>query len=355
MNVVVVGAGVIGAACADALAGAGHAVHVLDMRGPGRGASQASAGVLAPFIEGHHGDPLLDLCTESLSLYNAFVEGARERSGRVVEYARTGTVEVALSEADQARLSALHAWLQSQQIPSEWLDAAAAHALDPAIAVTTRGALRIPAHGFVNVPQLVSALAQSAKFRGATVESPTEVIRVEPTKAHVTVVIDGAPRVADAVVIAAGSWSSRVRIAGLPPIEVKPIRGQLLHLTWPDAAPMPKQVVWAEKCYTVPWSDRTLLVGATVEDVGFDERSTVAGIHALMAAVGEILPGAWRASLKEVRVGLRPSPSGLVPLIGPAPNSPRVILATGHFRNGVMLAPLTAGRVVAALSNIGHA
>lgn len=350
MNIVVVGAGVIGASCADALAGAGHSVHVLDMRGPGRGASQASAGVLAPYIEGHHGDPLLDLCTESLSLYDAFVAGVRDRSGRVVQYERTGTVEVAITEADYARLRSLHAWLVAQGIESGWLDAAEAHAHDPAISPDIRGALRIGAHGFVNVPQLVSALMQSAKFRGASVESPTEVIRVEPSKAQVNVVIDGASRACDAVVIAAGSWSSRIRVAGLPPIEVKPIRGQLLHLAWADDLPMPKQVVWGERCYTVPWADRTLLVGATVEDVGFDERSTVAGVHELMAAVGEILPAAWRASLKEVRVGLRPAPAGQVPLIGPAPNSARVILATGHFRNGVMLAPLTAARVAAAVA-----
>lgn len=351
MNVVVVGAGVIGAACADALAADGHRVHVLDMRGPGRGASQASAGVLAPFIEGHHGDPLLDLCTESLSLYDDFVARVRETSGRSVEYARTGTVEVAVTEADQARLQTLHASLVAKGVEAEWLDGDAAHAFDPAICAHTSGALRIAAHGFVHVPQLVSALAQSARFRGATIESPTEVIRVEPSKALVKVVIDGNVRECDAVVIAAGSWSSRVRIAGLPPIEVKPIRGQLLHLTWPESLPMPKQVVWAERCYTVPWADRTLLVGATVEDVGFDERSTVAGVHGLMEAVGEILPGAWQASLKEVRVGLRPSTATNVPFVGPAANSPRVILATGHFRNGVMLAPLTAQMVTRAVNS----
>ena len=351
MHVVVIGAGVIGASCADALAAAGHRVHVLDMRGPGRGASHASAGVLAPYIEGHHGDPLLDLCTESLGLYDDFIARAREMSGRVVEYARTGTVEVALTEADQVRLHTLHASLTAKGVAADWLDEAAAHAFDPAISAHTRGALRIAAHGFVNVPQLIAALVQAARFRGATFESPTEVIRVEPSKSIVKVVIDGEVRECDAVVIAAGGWSSRVRIAGLPPTEVKPIRGQLLHLTWPESLPMPKQVIWAERCYTVPWSDRTLLVGATVEDVGFDERSTMAGVHGLMAAVGEILPGAWQASLKEVRVGLRPATPTNVPMVGPAANSPRVILATGHFRNGVMLAPLTAQLVGRALNS----
>lgn len=354
MNVIVIGAGVIGASCADALAGAGHRVHVLDMRGPGRGASHASAGVLAPFIEGQHGDPLLEWCIESLSLYDNFIAGVRERSGRAVEYARTGTVDVALTEAEETRLKATLPSILARGVEAEWLDGVAAQAADPAISKSARGALRIPTHGFVNVPQLVAALAQSARFRGATFESPTEVIRVEPSKAMVKVVIDGDVRECDEVVIAAGSWSSRVRIAGLPPIDVRPIRGQLLHLGWPDDLPMPKQVVWADRCYTVPWTDRTLLVGATVEDVGFDERSTVAGVHGLMAAVGEILPGAWRALLKEVRVGLRPAPSGLVPLVGPAADSSRVILATGHYRNGVMLAPLTADKVAAHVGLGSH-
>jgi glycine oxidase len=100
--------------------------------------------------------------------------------------------------------------------------------------------------------------------------------------------------------------------------------------------------------------DRTLLVGATVEDVGFDERSTVAGVRDLMDAVGEILPAAWQAALKEVRVGLRPAPSGQVPLVGPMSVSPRVILATGHYRNGVMLAPLTARKVVEHVGMVSH-
>lgn len=346
MRITVIGAGVIGAACADALARAGHEVRVLDMRGPGRGASQASAGVLAPWIEGHHGDPLLDLCIESLGLYDAFVDDVRASSGLPIDYARTGTVEVALTEGHEARLRASARQLAAAGVAAEWLDGPAVYADDPAISRSVRGGLRIPAHGHVHVPQLIAALLQSATHAGATVEYPTSVIRVEPTKVDVSIVIDGDRRVADAVVVAAGAWSGKVRIANLPPVEVRPIRGQLLHLTWPDARPLPSQVVWAERCYLVPWRDRTLLVGATVEDVGFDERTTVAGIRDLMDAAGEVLPGVWQAALKEVRVGLRPAPSGTTPLVGPASPGSRVLLATGHFRNGAMLAPLTARDIV---------
>jgi glycine oxidase len=310
--------------------------------------------VLAPFIEGHHGDPLLELCTQSLELYDAFIARVRETSGRAVEFARTGTLEVAMSDSDADRLRRLHATLVRNGIDTEWLEGGEARAFDPAVASTCAGALRIPAHGFVNVPQLIAALVQSARLQGATFEAPAEVVRVEPARDRVSLVLDGVQRESDVVVIAAGSWSGRVRVAGLPPVDVKPIRGQLLHLAWPDNHPMPKQVVWAERCYTVPWMDRTLLVGATVEDVGFDERSTVAGVRDLMDAVGEILPAAWQAALKEVRVGLRPAPSGQVPLVGPMSVSPRVILATGHYRNGVMLAPLTARKVVEHVGMVSH-
>jgi glycine oxidase len=352
MKVIVIGAGVIGCACAESLAAAGLDVHVIDMRGPGRGASQASAGVLAPFIEAGEGEPLLDLCAESLSMYDAFVANAREKSGRAIEYARTGTLDMAMNEAEAAKLRSLESWLAGRRISAEWLEGPALRAAEPAASPSAVGGLFIPAHGFVSVPDLVAALAQAARFQGATFENPVEAVRVDASKSRTTVIADGRAMDADAVVVAAGSWSGRVRIANLPAIDVRPIRGQLLHLAWPDHAAMPARVVWASRCYTVPWANRTLLVGATVEDVGFDERSTAAGIAELLAAVNEILPASTRAALSEVRVGLRPAASTSTPLIGPIKEQPRVILATGHYRNGVMLAPITAARVRDAVLSV---
>jgi glycine/D-amino acid oxidase-like deaminating enzyme len=146
---------------------------------------------------------------------------------------------------------------------------------------------------------------------------------------------------ADHVVVAAGSWSRRVRVAGLPVLPVRPIRGQLLHLKWAGEAP-PARIVWGSRCYTVPWTDGSLLVGATVEDVGFDEASTVDGVRTLTDAVAELLPGSRAAAIDEVRVGLRPeTPDGL-PIIGACAAAPNVTFATGHYRNGILLTPLTA-------------
>ena len=356
MKVVVVGAGVIGAACADALAADGHQVQVIDMRSPGRGASLASAGMLVPFIEASDGDPLLDLCMQSLAMYDDFVAGVRERSGRAIEYARTGSLHVALTDADVTRLTALAAWLNGKHIACRWLEGDAIRQAEPAVTPKALGALLIETHGFVSVQDLVPALMQAAKFGGAVSETPVEAVRIDPRAHSARVIIGNNTRTidADVVVLAAGAWSGRVHVTGAPDLPVRPIRGQLLHLRWPDDIPMPKQIAWGGGCYTVPWANRSLLVGATAEDVGFDERSTVAGVSTLMAAVVNLLPDASRAALLEVRVGLRPAAPTHMPIIGPLAGQPRVIAATGHLRNGIMLTPMTASLVRQAISAVGQ-
>jgi glycine/D-amino acid oxidase-like deaminating enzyme len=177
MRVLVVGAGVIGVAVADALAAGGAEVTVIEMRSPGRGASQASAGVLAPYTEAHGKTTLLELCARSLDQFDQFLSTVRERSGRAVEYSRTGTIEVALTAAEAIPLQAAHAWLNNAGIASEWMDAAQLRSFEPSVSPSAVGGLLIGAHGFVQVSALVAALVQSARFGGATFESPVEAGR----------------------------------------------------------------------------------------------------------------------------------------------------------------------------------
>src|SRR5579862_647143 len=341
-SVVVIGAGVIGCAIADALAVRGADVAVLDIRSPGRGASQASAGVLAPYIEADEDNPLLSLGVRSLNLFDGFISGVRERSGLPIEYSKTGTLDIALSDADVERLSASRAWLARTGVAHEWIDAAHLAAFESAVSPSARGALFIPGHKFVGVASLIKALALGARFSGARFEWPVEVARVDPKSDRVLVSAGERRYEADFAVVAGGSWSGRVRVGGMKHFGVRPIRGQLLHLTWPAKTAVPARVVWGPRCYTVPWSDGSLLVGATVEDVGFDERSTVDGVRGLLDAVSELLPASRGASLEQVRVGLRPAAADGLPLIGPLESAPNVIIATGHYRNGILLAPLTA-------------
>jgi glycine oxidase len=350
--VVVVGAGIIGAAIADALVARGAGVTVLDRRSPGRGASQASAGILAPFAEGRTKGPLLDLGRRSLDLFDGFVDGARKRSGMPVEYSRAGTLDIALNEDEAGRLGLTRSWLEQEGLEHDWVTGDRLRALEPTVSSAAVAGLLIPAHGFVAVEPLVRALVHGARLAGAVFEAPVEAVSVDDRGSSVVVQAGGRSYEADAVVLAAGSWTGRVRIRQAPRFTVRPIRGQLLYLRWSDE-PRPSRVVWGADCYVVPWADGTVLVGATVEDVGFDESATVEGVAALTRAANELLPGAASATFEAVRVGLRPDmPDGL-PAIGPLDEASNVVVATGHYRNGILLAPLTA-RVVARFLLDGH-
>jgi glycine oxidase len=151
---------------------------------------------------------------------------------------------------------------------------------------------------------------------------------------------DGTDWTADAVVIAAGSWSGQLGLREAAARDVRPVRGQLLRLSW-HGEPL-THVLWGPDCYVVPWLDGTVLVGATMEEVGFDERTTAAGVRDLLDAVCELIPEAWGASFVEARAGLRPATRDGLPIIGRSTEVAGVFYATGHFRNGVLLAPLTA-------------
>jgi glycine oxidase len=229
-------------------------------------------------------------------------------------------------------------------VDAQWLEPGAVREIEPMIQPDLRGALFIPAHGAVRVSSLLGALVDSARLRGAVFESPVEAATVTSGRDAVSVRVGDDRREADMVVVATGSWSKRVRIENIPALPVRPVRGQLLQLRWADDRP-PRRVLWGPRCYAVPWSDGTLLVGATAEEVGFNESATVAGVRRLTSAVVDLLPSAAMAAFEAVRVGLRPAlPDGL-PAIGPISRAPRVVVATGHFRNGILLAPLTASLV----------
>ena len=340
MHVIVIGAGIIGAAIADLLARRGADVTILEMRAPGRGASQASAGILAPYTEAHQHSPLLELGARSLALYDSFIRGLVERTGRAVEYARSGTLEVAFDDEHAQPLRASADWLRARGIEHQWLNAEEIRTVEPSVSAAAVGGLLIPAHGFVAVRPLVTALLHSARFHGAVLQTQSEVGEITAAADHVELSSRDRRWRADSVVVAAGSWTKAIRIKGGSPVPTRPIRGQLLHLRWSGANP-PGRVVWGPECYVVPSTDGSLLVGATMEDVGFDERTTVDGVTGLLHAAVRLLPAAATASLEGVRVGLRPQ-VGELPVIGPLPGMPRVTIATGHYRNGVLLAPVTA-------------
>jgi glycine/D-amino acid oxidase-like deaminating enzyme len=174
------------------------------------------------------------------------------------------------------------------------------------------------------------------------------VRRVHSRDGDLIVETDRGSLTGNAVVLAAGSWSAEVAIDDVrTPVPVRPVRGQLLALGW-IGTPL-RRVTWSSRCYLVPWDDGTLLVGATVEDAGFDERATVAGVRDLLEAASDLIPHAWSAGFRCARVGLRPATADGLPVIGSSSVHPNLMYATGHYRNGVLLAPLTAQLVADAM------
>jgi glycine oxidase len=327
VNVTVIGAGIIGLSIAHELASRGAAVRVIEARAAGQGATRASAGMLAPYIEGHS-DSLLQLGVCSFKQYDAFIDRISTDARLPIEYRRAGTLQVARNDAEARPLVALARRLAESQVSHALLDAKQVHEMEPALQGVSL-ALHIPEHGYVKVAALMSALVAALARQGVTVTAG----RVESLDE-----VAG-----DAIVVAAGSWSSELvpAVSGQSrTIPVRPIRGQLLHLRLPR--PPLSRVIWGDRCYLVPWLDGSVLVGATVEDVGFDERSTEEGVRSLLASGVDLLPELATTAVEEVRIGLRPATPDELPLIGPSSTMSRVFYATGHFRNGILLAPLTA-------------
>jgi glycine oxidase len=347
-DIVVVGAGVVGCAVAYELARRGVSVEIVDDRPVGMGATQASAGVLAPYIEAPADGPLLGLTSRSLDLFDDFVARVAAESGMAVPYRRTGTLEVAVDEAGLRALGASAEALTRWGVPAVLLDAGAARSEEPHLGDGVVGGLLIDAHGFVGATDLTRALVAAARRHGAQLVEQSRVRRMTQLHGDVVVDTDRGSLTAAAAVLAAGSWCGEIEIGDLPRrVPVRPIRGQLLSIAW-TGTPL-RRVTWSQRCYLVPWDDGTVLVGATVEDAGFDERATVAGVRDLLDAACEILPHAWTAGFRGARVGLRPATSDHLPIIGASSVVPALMYATGHYRNGVLLAPLTAQLVADAM------
>jgi glycine oxidase len=355
VNIVIVGAGVVGCAVAYELASRGAAVRVIDERGIGLGATRASAGMLAPYTEGHI-PALRELGVHSLRLYDDFISRLRADSGQEVEYERSGSLHVAVDSRETTLLCGTAAELRDEGVAHTVLDPGQALAMEPQIRADVAGALHIHDHGYVSPAALTRALAAAAGRYGA-VSSTARVLSV--SGGDVARVVTATETIeADAVIVAAGSWSGfltgdrdRHAVPGFPSTRdsspgqlsagvVKPIRGQLLQLRL-KARPA-SRVVWGSGCYLVPRSDGTVLAGATVEDVGFDERATAAGVRHLLVESAQLMPVLQEAAFEEVRVGLRPMTADELPVIGPSSTMRHVFYAAGHYRNGVLLAPLTA-------------
>jgi len=355
-DVVVVGGGVIGLASAWRLAQRGARVAIVD-RDPGRGASWAAAGMLAPVTEVHHGEvPLLGLNLESARRYPAFVEELEDTAGIPTAYRPCGTLAVAADNDDHAALMELHRFQQRLGLEVAKLTRQECRQVEPALTPSIRGGIRVEGDHQIDPRRLVAALRRACLAAG--VEFVAEMAAsVSFSGGRVTAVVTQSTTVAaGAVVLAAGAWSSQLH--GLPPElvpPVRPVKGQIIRLAGAHQAGAllsgnVRCLVAGRSVYLVPRADGEVVVGATTEEMGYDQRVTVEAVHDLLADSCAVVPGLMHLEFHEVCASLRPGSPDNAPLIGPS-GLPGLIVATGHYRNGILLTPVTADAVVELISS----
>lgn len=349
-DVVIVGAGVIGSALARELAGAGLQVVVVERHRPGVGASGAAAGILSPQAEADGPSALLDLCLESRALFPRLLEDLRSETSIDVPYRTSGTLFIAQNDEEEARLEKRYAWQTGVGLPVERISGGRVETLEPALAAGLRIALRFPYDHQIDNVELTRALVLAAEKRGVQFRTGVEVSGLATEGNRVTGVALGPGRIYTShVVVCAGAWSGLLDTGG-PRLPIVPIRGQLVALE--GAGLRLDRVIYTERGYLVPRADGRILVGSTMETAGFDATTTAGGIRTLLDLALTIVPKLEKGRITGLWAGLRPATEDGLPILGPAgpPWPEGLFFATGHFRNGILLAPLTARLLTEALT-----
>ena len=348
---VVAGAGVIGLSVALALARAGMRVTVLE-REPecGQGTSSAAAGMLAAGVEAGSPGPFFDLCRRSFSLWREWSGQLQEESGVDCELDLGGLLRVTTSAESVTDLEVKRAWQLSQGIRvSELLSLDQLRREVPGLGPDVVAGLVYPEEGHVHSHRVLAALLAACIRRGVQIETgaPVEGIRTEGARPVVRVGgAQGRDISADHVILAAGPWSAPLlRELGVM-VAMEPVRGQMLAIS--PGRPVLPRIVFGDHGYLLQKRSGLVLAGATEERVGFQPWTTVEGVVQVAAAARRLLPTLAPARFAGSWAGLRPFARG-GPLLGRAPASPRVLLATGHHRNGVLLAPVTAELIARAV------
>jgi glycine oxidase len=348
-DVIIVGGGIMGCATAFALAKRGISVGVLERSVPGAEASSAAAGMLGAQMEMKADNAVARLCLASRALYAPLAAELYARTGIDTGYRACGVMRVAFTEAEKAHLDGEFAWQVGADLPIESLDGPSARAIEPALSTMAVAATRFPTDGRVDPPSLLQALRIAAERAGARFQSGSYVRRVltESNRARGLELEDGSVIEAGHVVVAAGSWSSLVDGTTLPTQSVRPARGQIVELVLPS--PILRGIVFGPRCYLSPRDDGRILIGSTLEFVGFQRGVTARGVRNLLDAAIELIPALAEASVGQSWSNFRPHTQDELPLIGPT-STERLLLATGHYRNGILLAPITAELIAKSIA-----
>jgi glycine oxidase len=351
-DVAIVGGGVMGCAVAWRLAQRGVRVTVIERGIPGAEASSAAAGMLAPQMEAAGPGPMLDMGLRSRAMYPSLAVELADATGIDIGYVKSGVLAVALTDEDERALGQRRIWQTARGMRVEALAGAAARAREPALGEAVRSALLFADDAQVNPRALARAFSQAAAAAGARFLEGRYVRRVCTHAGVATgVELDGDTLTAGTVVVAAGSWSGLVEGAGVPPSVVRPARGQLVAIE--TRPPLFRHVLSVHgRGYLVPRRDGTVVAGSTVEMVGFRKEVTVGGLAAILALAQTLVPALAEAPVVQSWSNFRPYTEDHLPVLGTTAVR-GLVLATGHYRNGILLAPITA-QAVADLIATGH-
>lgn len=314
----------------------------------GSGASGAAAGMLAAQAEAREPGPFLDLLLKSREMHRPFGEELYEEIGLDPEYVWAGTLRAAADESSAEDLRVRYLWQKQRGLSARWMDPDEVRDLEPALSSRTVAALYLPEDGQVNSPRLVRALSLAAARRGARIEEFTNVCGLVVERSKIVGVRTSAGEVAAGTVVLAGGASSTSLVRGLGiEVPVHPVKGEILA-TIPRSS-LIKANVWDNRCYMVPKRDGRVVIGATEEPGVRDPQPTLGGIAVLSGAAVRLVPEISVAPFASAWGGLRPGTPDRLPVLGPVEDIEGLLLATGHYRNGVLLAPLT-GEVISALA-----
>ena len=339
-DAIVVGAGIIGCAIAWELAKEGRRVVVFD-RGPvGRQASWAAAGLLTPAHLADYPGPLAGLCVESQKRYEPWV---RELAAPEVEFRASGLILMVFDDQDERDAATLESWKRERGAPVERLNRESLNRIEPMASPEVRGALLLPDVAQVRNHRLTRALAEAARKKGAEIRTDAEITGFLKIPGRINGVRTAKGDLfAAETIVAAGAWSGELEVGA----DVRPVRGQMVLLKGPaDALNRP---LLARDVYLIPRSDGHVLLGSTLEEAGFDTSTTAEGIGFLLAQGRRLAPGIGKFAVAATWAGLRPATKDRLPYLGRPAGIEGLILATGHFRNGILLAPVTA-KIVADL------
>jgi glycine oxidase len=349
-DAIFVGAGVIGLACAWRAALRGARVCVLERDRPAAGATGVAAGMLAPVGEASWGEErLLAFNFESLERWPGFAAQLEGEAELETGFAQHGALHVALDRDEAEELRRRYELHHKLGLDSEWLAGRDCRRLEPGLATAVRGGAHVPGEASVDPRRVVAALLSALDRLGVAVHSGAEVAAAgrEGTGWRVRTA-DGGSFESASLVLTAGSWSGRAGWLSEEAPPVRPVKGEILTLRGSPEAPVCTGIVAGERVYMVPRADGRLIVGATVEERGFDTTVTAGGVHELLREAYRLVPEIAELELVEATAGLRPGSPDNAPLIG-AGDAEGLLIATGHFRNGVLQAPVTADCIAALL------